>query len=768
MSLLNTGISGLLASQRALATTSQNIANVNTEGYSRQRVELSSRAPQLRGEGFIGRGVYVSDVTRIYDEFITQQIRTNTAGFNQASEFHALASQVDNLLADPEAGLLPALGGFFDALQSVANDPASSAARQVLISEAGSLQDRFRFLDQRLRSLDDSVNRSMESMVKEVNSITEAIARLNRDINIARSTGNGEPNDLLDQRDTLITRLSEYVKVTTVPQDDGSINVFVGNGQAVVAGTVSRTLSTRASAFDPARVEVVYDGAAESVPVSDQLSGGKLGALVSFRSQVLDPAQNALGLIAVGMTSMINAQHRQGMDLKGELGGDFFAPIDSRTTPPLAEVFPNRNNAGSAQIQVTFANAGDAVASDYRLERNGSQYTLTRLRDGVTTVLGSFPSGTEVVDGLSLSLAGGSLADGDSFLIRPLRNGARDFSLLIDDPARVAAAGPLRATASLGNSGDGVIDDVSLADRASYVPDRYTLLAVKQTGAATGAGIGVINDSLGTDNSLQYQLVINGTVVYRQGEGDAPLADLDALAAVIDDDVAATGVRAYVDGAAGRLYLAREPAGTAPIQIEERLVDINDPALPLDAGDTVTGYFGATLDGTTPVGKQSLAATADAYLVQDSAGTVVAGGAYVPGGDIAFNGIALTLNGTPAAGDAFVIEPNLDGVGDNRNALKLAELQTSLSLEGGTATLEESYSRFVVDVGTRTRQASINSEAQSGLLNQAIQSRDAKSGVNLDEEAANMLRFQQAYGAAAQVVSTANSMFQTLLDVVRR
>ncbi len=770
MGLLNTGITALLANQRALSVTAQNIANVNTEGYSRQRVDFSSRAPQPLGEGFIGRGVYVSGIERVYDEFITQQIRTNTAGYTQAQEFYALASQVDNLLADPQAGLLPALSNFFDALQSLADDPSSNAARQVLLSEAASLEDRFKFLDQRLRSQQESVNAGLRNLVQEVNSITAALANLNRDINLALANGTGPPNDLLDQRDALITKLSEYVAVTTVPQDDGSLNVFVGNGQAVVAGTESRPLGTIPNAFDPERLEVAYTVAVEPVTISDQLTGGRLGALLEFRSQVLEPARNSLGLIAVGLTSMINAQHRLGMDLNGDLGEDFFVPIDTDTTSSIAQALASRNNDGNAQILVTFADASQAMPSDYRLERNGDRYTLTRLSDGTTTLLQDFPSGTEVVDGLSLTLTAGTMADGDSFLIRPLRNGARAFALAIADPAKVAAAVPVRTRTDLANTGDGSIDGGVLVDRDVYVPGSYTVYTGKTTAARADGGLsaGVFTEVVGTDNALQYQLLINGTVVYTQNEGDAPLADLDALAAAINDDAATTGVRAYVDGGAGRLMLVNDPATSLPVTVTERLVDLNDPPLPLDAGDAFSGYFGANLTGAASSSTLDFDAEADAYLVQDGGGNTVTSGDYNPGTQIVFNGIGVILDGSPNSGDRFTVEPNTGGVGDNRNVLALAALQTQLALEGGSATLEQSYSRFVVSVGTLTRQAAINSEAQDGLLSQAIQAREAKSGVNLDEEAANMLRYQQAYAAAARVIAAADDMFQSLLDVVRR
>ena len=770
MSVLGTGVSGLLSLQRALAVTSQNISNVNTEGYSRQEVEFSARRPQADSGGFIGSGVFVNSVERVYDDFITRQIRVNSAGFNQAQQFNTLAAQVDSLLADPQAGLMPALQSFFNAVQGVADDPSSPAARQVMISEGQSLESRFKYLDQRLGAVEESVDISIGNAVSEINSLTAAIANVNRDIGLAKTTGNGEPNDLLDKRDLLIARLSEYVSVTTVTQEDGDVNVYIGNGQAVVAGTESRELAAVSGSFDPTRVEVGYISNDNVVLISEQLSGGILGGTIEFRNQVLDPARNALGRIAIGLTSAFNAVHAAGVDLNGRQGGDFFAPIDSSTTSPVAQVFANALNTGQppAQISVTIADANQLSASDYRLERNGDTYTLTRLSDNTTTVLQDFPSAGENVAGLGLSLDSGAIADGDSFLIRPVRNGARNFALALKDPNGIAAAGLVIGQAALANISDTGVSSLRVADPSAYAPQAYSLYTVKATAAsADGAGDGLINDT-GTNNALQYQLIVNGAVVYAQNEGDPLLADLDALAGVINDDIAATGVRAYVDSAANTLYFANEPASANPVTVTERLVDTNGTPVALDAGDSVKGYFGSALDGGNPSNSIVFDGQADSYIALDSGGNTVSSGAYGSGSTIAFDNLELTLQGTPASGDLFTLSPNTNGVGDNRNALALAALQTTRLLDNNRATFEAAYGSLVVDVGTKTRQSEVNREAQEGLLNQAVAAREEKSGVNLDEEAANLLRFQQAYAAAAQIISTADSMFQTLMNVVRR
>jgi len=769
--LLGSGISGLLATQRALSVTSQNIANVNTEGYNRQRVEFSARAPQPFGNSFVGTGTFVSKIERVYDQFVTQKIQTSRSGFNQAQAFNGLASQVDNLLGDPQAGLTPPLQDFFKAVHDVANDPASIPARQVLISSAQSLQDRFSALGERLGSLQASTNDGIRQAVDEVNSLTSAIAGVNKDISFARTTGSGEPNDLLDQRDRLIDKLSEYVKVSTVAQDDGSLNVFIGNGQVVVAGNQSRSLSAVQNGFDAQRIEVGYVNDSGTINISAQLSGGKIGGLVGFRNQVLDPSQNALGQLAVGLTSTFNAQHRQGIDLNGKAGGDFFVPIDSQTSPPSGQVFPNQNSQGlpPGQVSVLVSDASLLGASDYRLERNGAVYTLTRLSDQTTTVLKNFPGSPDGVDGLQLTLNAGAIADGDSFLVRPLQNASRDFALAISDPALIAAASPLKTEVSLANSGSASIDGGAVVDSAAYTPDNYSLYGVNATSAlADGLSSGAISDSIGTDNALQYQLVINGTVVYKQNEGAPQLADLPALAAVINDDVATTGVRAYVDTASNQLYLANEPAAPRNITVTEKLLDTNGSPLPLDVADSANGYFGASLDGANPEQTLNFSSSANAYVALDSSGNILASGSYNSAGQIAFKGLQVSIAGQLNSGDSFTIQPNVNGAGDNRNALQLAQLQTRLSLAGGSSNFEEIYSRLVADVGTKTRQSEVSSTAQQGLLDQAVQVRESKSGVNLDEEAANMLRYQQAYTAAARIIATADSLFQTLISVVRR
>lgn len=647
--ILGTGVSGLLAFQRNLATIGHNISNANTVGYSRQRVEMTARLPQAAGNGFIGTGVQVDSVQRIYNEYLTQQVRGATSANSQLQTYHQHAAQVDNLLADPNAGLNPSLQRFFNALNDLSNDPSSMPARQVVLSEARSLADRFHYLDQRLSDLQTGVNVQIRNSINDINALAGSIAKLNQQIVVARGQAPAQPpNDLLDQRDALLARLAEQVSVTAVPQDDGAVNVFVGNGQPLVLSGTTTPLSVVSNPYDAARSEVGVRIGASTMVISDFLTGGVLGGALDARSGLIDVAQNALGRVAIGLAAEVNAQHRLGQDLNGNINLDFFNTLDLSS--------PRVLTSSAALIDVDVSNVGALTTSDYRLDYDGANYTLTRLSD--STVVGSFAGFPQTIasEGLTLSLTAGTPAAGESFLIQPTRTAAKNIGVVLSDPTRIAAAGPLR-----------------VAD------------AVNANGQPTNLGSGRIS---------------GGNVSSVTG---LPLASNITL--TFDPNAGGAGVPGFT--------VAGGPAG--PL--------LYNPA---------TEANGKTFS--------------------------------FPGyGDVSFS-----VAGVPASGDRFTLGNNTGAVGDNRNALSLAGLRTQLSLSNGTASLEGAYGQMVADVGATTRRADISRQAQQGLLSQVTSARDSIAAVNLDEEAANLLRFQQAYQAAAQVIAISDTIFQTLINAVRR
>ena len=638
-SILNIATSGLLAYQKALSTTGHNIANVNTEGYSRQLVSLEARAPTADSGGFVGAGVQTSTIQRVYDNFLGEELRVNLSAEKHFESFSTMSARLEDLLAETDRGLSSQFENFFTALQDVSNNPSAIPERQVLIGEANALALQFRQLDDAMDALNAQVNDQMQGMILEINSIAKSLAQINNDIDAARASAAGQPpNDLLDQRDVLLARLSEYTGLVTTFQDDGAVNVLVGSGQILVVGNQYQQLSLSSGAFDPLSFEVNVDvTGGSSVPITDSITGGAMYGLLRFREEVLEPARRELGLLAVGLAETFNDQHKLGLDVTGAVGTDFFNAI-----PPT--VANNANNSGGAVVSATISDASSLQPADYNLLFDGSTWQLTNLKTGSTA---SDAAGSVSVDGLNISvdITGGAAVTGDSFLIRPNYRAASAFTVAITEPGKVAAAAPLKPAITLDNAGNAQLTNVVVTEST--------------------------NLPLTQSISLQYSVASGGFLV---------------------------------NSSAGAEVIAYDPSAA-------------------NSGDALT------LTGIT--------------------------------------GFSFQVSGVPQDGDSFTLSNNSSGSGDNRNALLLADLQRTGTLLGGTATYQDVFNGTIGSIGIQVRQAEASLETQTALRDQAETSLNSLAGVNLDEEAANLLKYQQAYQASAQVVVAANQMFQTLLDAFR-
>jgi len=720
--ILGIGLSGLSAAQRALSTTGHNISNVNTDGYTRQAVDLSARNPQQFGGNYLGSGVQVTDIKRVYDQFLVGQVRTNTSSFSSVDTFQQYASTIDNLLGDPNTGLNAGIESFFGTVNQLTRNPSSLAARQALLSEAGSMVARFRNINDNLNQNYAQINIALGNTLSEVNSLATTIADLNARVTTASSASNGgAANDLLDQRDAALAKLSKLVSVSTIEQNDGTLNVFIGNGQSLVVGGQTHTLATIPSSYEPTRYEIGYLSGGTNVNITSQVTGGSLGGILNFRSQVLDPTKNALGRVAMGLASSVNTQHNLGMDLNGALGGDIF-------TVAAPAVIASNGNTGVGSVGAALINTNDLTTSNYTLEANGgNSYTLTRLSDGQTFAIatgGTSPYTTTEIDGISLSITAGAAA-GDSFLIRPTRGGVDGLNTIITDPAKIAAAVPVAVSAPLSNTGSATAGAISVNKPSDRVMIQFTGPAAfnvldQTTGATLAQGLSYTSGS---------NISFNGwTVQIADGAGTPQAGD-----------------KFYVDQA----VTSADSANAGGADIGQATVSPPDPNLT----DSVTITF----------------SSANTFNVAGATtGTPTAGVSYTSGGVISYNGWNFAITGTPSAGDSFTIGPNTAGVGDNGNLQQIAALQTQSTLEGGTATFQDAYGQIVADIGNKTQSANVSRDAMNSLLQQSISSHDAVSGVNLDEEAANMLKFQQAYQAAAKVIAISDTLFQSILSAVSR
>ena len=538
--ILNTALSGLAAFQRSLETTSNNISNVNTEGYSRQRAEFATRPEQYTGNGYLGVGVEIANITRSYDQFITGQVRTSSSAFSEVDSYHSLASEIDNLFAGDSTGLPVAMKSFFNAINDMAKDPNSTPVRKVLLSEADSMAKQFNTMGNRLDEIGEQVNSNLGSAVDDLNNYAAGIAALNVQIvdAIGRSQGQQMPNELLDRRDELLRKAAEKIDISVVNQTDGSVSVFIGQGQRLVQGNYAATLAIQPSSTDPFRQEIMLNGE----NISSRLSGGEINGNVRFRDEVLEPSRQQLGGLAAGLSLVFNDLHKNGIDLNGDQGLAMFN-LDAGTSIPVS---------------------------------GGSAGTVT------ATYLAPVPN-TPPLPPKALLQASDYLYDADSGILTRL-----------------------------------------------------------------------------SDN----------TAVNASDEG----FDIDPSGAV-----------------AGEKYLIR-PAFYAAQRIK---MDITDP--------------------------RKVAAAQD-------------------------------VNSVP---------------GDNRNALTLASLESQAVMQNGKTTITQVYGQLVAEVGGMTHSALISRSAQQVLLDNANTAKENLAGVNLDEEAANLIKFQNSYQAAAQAASVARSIFDTLIGAVR-
>lgn len=551
-SILSVGQSALAAAQVGISTTGHNIANASTPGYSRQVVIQNAATAQNFGYGFVGQGTEISSVKRIYNDYLGDQVNSAQSSYSGLNAYYNQIKQIDNMLGDSSAGLSPVIQNFFKGINDLAANPSAVASRQATLSSAEALASSFQSMDGRFDEIRQGVNQEIAGTVDTINSYAKQIAELNATIGkLQGATGSNLPNDLYDQRDQLVQDLSKEIKTTVVKQDGGNYSIYIGNGQALVVGTKPYSLTATAKAGDLQNLEVSYQLGANTVPLAESsLNGGKLGGLFDFRSQILDPAQDALGDLAESIATTFNAQHKLGQDLNGNPGGDFF------TFDPT--------------------------------------------------------------------------------------KGAKSLSVAITDPSKIAAAAPVLTQTAPSNSGSGKIS----------------------------AG------------------VVNAT-----------------------------------------------PAPTLPLVI---------PAATLTY-DALTQNFTVLPTGLV------------------AADTI----AYSEGQPIVIGDVSFAITGTPKTGDIFTVGPNPGGVGDSRNALLLAGLQASNTSTGGTTTYQGAYSQLVSLVGNKSRELKVTGESEKQRLSQVVQTQQSVSGVNLDEEASNLLRYQQAYQAAGKMMQIASDMFNSLLSLGR-
>lgn len=687
--MLGISVTGVNAAQRALGTTGHNIANANTPGYSRQKITMEALPPTSSGPNGVGNGVVVNSIYRVFDEFLTGQVRSITALSKSMDLNHDYTVQVDNMLADTKAGLAPTMQEFFSAVNGVANNPSSTSSRQVLLGAARSLADRFQYLDERFEVIRSAANKNMKTLTVEINELANSIAATNHRILTASEIGGQPPNDLLDQRDKLLQDLSERIGLRVTYQNDGTMNVYIGNGQLLVVGQRAAELKVEGTPADPRKFDVIFQGPDSKALITRFVSGGKLGGLLDFQSTVLDRAQNELGRIAIGISKAFNDQHKLGMDVHSQLGDNFF----TETEKLAPQILPNRDNEGDAVVSAKITNIDNLTASEYLLTYfNGSYRLIRRDDEKIIADFSSMPADFSQ-EGFSLHLDRGSMGNLDTFIIRPTRLGAKRIDVKIDDVNKIAAASPVRVEASIDNLGTGKIEMGEVLDTKT---PSFTVRSGKMT---PPFAIRFIDKD-------HFELLDN----------TGKPVPVTRLALPEESDLLK-----HKDGR----------------ELYEEDHDKDDKGVDAPVVETSIFYNAATGVNIFPS----------------------------PGGEDP--GFRVTFTGEPVKGDTFRIEYNEDGTTDNKNIIALSLLQDKPILANGTSSFTDVYADLITRIGTKTHELEINKKAQKLLLDHVIAKKESNSGVNLDEEAANLVRYQKLFQANAQIIAVSQKMLDVLMASFR-
>ncbi|MDR5887266.1 flagellar hook-associated protein FlgK [Vreelandella janggokensis] len=661
MSMFSVGLSGLNAAQNALNTTSNNISNVYTPGYNREITKL--------GESSAGTsGVQVNDIERQFNQYVAEQLNSAKTQSSALETYYNQVTQIDNLLADRDAGLAPLMQNFFSSLEDLASSPSDPAARQGVLGNVETLSAQFRSFDSYLQDMQTNINSQLKDEVTQINNTTEQVAGLNKEIALARARTGEAPNSLLNQRDKLVSDLNERMDLRLNIQDGKTYNVSLPNGQPLVTGTDSFQLETMEADYDPQRTVIGYRDGGGNLSQLDEgvVVGGSLGGLMNFRQETLDKTQNQIGQLAASLSMAVNEQHRQGVDLNGDQGGDLFnirSPqgygYESNSDPDLlssADFDPETvDRLRATDYTVSFDENREPVVT-----RNDNGQVLDSTDPDSATYVdqtnwdSANGSGEITFGGVTLSFSSGtSVAEGDQFEIQPVRRAGAGMEANISDLDKIAA-------------GDA----------------------------------GFINVGNNTGNSFER-------------EGDLNVSDLG-----ISSD-------AFTDNRKYQFDVESNAAG--------------------DEGTlTVTPAATITVDGNP--------FDASSDTLDD-------------GDEIEVDGISFIVE-LPEAGEtaSLTVSQTVFATGDNRNALAMQDLQ-SQNVVGGRATLSGAYGAMVSDVGNRTNITEVNLDARQGLTDQLTAVQQSESGVNLDEEAANLIRYQQFYQANARVIDTAGTIMDTILNL---
>jgi len=785
--LLSTGISGVRTYQRALATVGNNIANVDTEGYSRQRIEIAQSASSSEGSLNIGNGARAVRVQRSYDNFVVENLRSSQSQLNKHQATLEYVTQLENILADKQLSLSTSMDGFFAAVQEVSLAPSSVAARQNMLNVAESTVAQFTSVGTQLSLIEENSYSDLTGQVSSLNQLADQLASVNASLNRVNSLDK-QPNELLDRRDTLIQDMSKLLRVHVVEKNNGAVDIHIGDvasGQYLVRDKTASTLGIERSATNPDEAVLMLDPFMSPQKVT-QVVGGSIAGISEFRQNSLTILRDELDTLTQVFVGEVNDTHALGIDAQGNFGGELFSLGNIYTVTPGL-------NKGSGFVTVSAVPNAKIEKLTMELSYSDSQklWTLTDMvsKEAVTG------SSELTMGGVKFTLTGVP-KDADTFSLTSTKRPIDALQVSVTEHTTIASGGAVSvARATTNTSGTKMIlngyvkPTVALADTTMDTALRNNIAQVAASSIAASTNVAFVIPA-NTQDSQFYSTEQNDSsdikmqVFTRAGKqlyGSALTSSeqtalitsgngFSATAAYDSTYNNQTGSNAYMDAS---VTVANADSGDtrdyfalAGSLKEDLLVFVTGTG-----AAEVSGQWGnvAEVDVREQLRQNidiQFAADASSYILTDSTtNTNIASGTYTAGNTIEHNGWTVSFDAPIQANDKFSVRGNSAQAGDNRNLLKLIELQDNKDIFSGRGDFTEVYTDIIGDLGYSVVQSAVSRDAQQIIFDQAQAKRDETSAVSLDEEAADMLRYQQAYQASAQIISTATKLFDTILGI---
>ena len=785
--LLSTGISGVRTYQRALATVGNNIANVDTEGYSRQRLEIQESSSSSEGSLNIGNGARAVRVQRSYDSFVVENLRSSQSQLTKHQATLEYVTQLENILADKQLSLSTSLDGFFSAVQEVSLSPSSIAARQNMLNAAESTVAQFTSVGTQLSSIEESSYSDLTGQVSALNQFADQLASINVSLNRVNSIDK-QPNELLDQRDTLIQDMSKLLRVHAVEKNNGAVDIHIGDvasGQYLVQGNKGSTLGIERNATNPDKAVLMLDPHMSPQAVT-QVVGGSIAGISEFRQNSLTILRDELDTLTQVFVGQVNDTHALGIDAQGNFGGDLFSVGNIyAVTPGL--------NKGTGFVTVSaLPNAKiERLTMDLTYSDSKKLWTLTDTvsKKAVTGV-------TELtMGGVKVTLSGVP-KDADTFSLTSTKRPIDAMQVSVTEHSNIASGGAVSVTsASTNTSGTRMIlngyvkPTAAVADTTMDTALRNNIAQVAASNLSASNTLAFVIPA-NTQDSQFYSTEQNGSsntqmqVFTRAGKqlyGSA-LSSSEQTALVTSGNGFSSNAAydsTYSNQTGSNAYMDANVTVTNPTSGDARDYFALAGSLKEDLLVFVTGIGSAEVSGqwgslaTVDVREQlrqnidvQFAADASTYVLTDTTtNTKLTSGTFTAGSTIEHNGWTVSFDGVIQANDKFSVRGNSAQAGDNRNLLKIIDLQGNKDIFSGRGDFTEVYTDVIGDLGYSVVQSAVSRDAQQIIFDQAQAKRDETSAVSLDEEAANLLRFQQAYQASAQVISTATKLFDTILGI---